>query len=121
MSTRPGIKYRKGLKVDRSEWEIVRDTYSLLDPAHDVPRSPRFAFSNEPFLVLLNPLGRRELNAGVQRTDEGHKVWWLEWVWDGKKQMHICPESLQELLFYLDDALFDRRRQTLKQPRKRRA
>lgn len=119
MSIRPKIKYRKGLKIDRSEWEIVRDTYSLLDPSHDIPKSPRFAFSNEPFLVLLNPLGRKKLNAGVQRTDEGHKVWWLEWVWDGEKQM-LCANSLQELIFYLDDALFDRRKQKLKQPRKKR-
>jgi uncharacterized protein YceK len=74
MSIRPKLKYRKGLKVDESEWQIVRDTYSLLDPSHDIPRSPRFAFSHVPFLVLSNPLGGRELNAGVQRTDEGRKV-----------------------------------------------
>jgi hypothetical protein len=121
MSIRPKIKYRKGLKVDRTDWEILRDTYSLLDPAQEIPKSPRFSFSNEPFLVLSNPLARRELNAGVQRTDEGRKVWWLEWVSDGKKQMHMCPESLQELLFYLDDALFERRRQKLKEPKRSRS
>jgi hypothetical protein len=118
MNIRSKIKYRKGLKVDSSDWEIVRDTYSLLDPLHDIPKLPRFAFSNEPFLILLDPLGGRELNAGVQRTDDGHKVWWLEWVWNGEKQMHMYPESLQELLFHLDEALFDRRRRKLKQPRK---
>lgn len=119
MSARLKFKYRKGLSVDKSEWHVVRDTYSLLDPSHDVPRSPRFAFNSEPFLILSNPLGGRELNAGIQRTDDGKKIWWLAWLHNGERQMHMCPESLQELLFYLDDALFERRCKKLKQPRKK--
>ena len=69
--TGPRIKYRKGLKIDRSKWEVVRDTYSLLDPSHHIPRSPRFAFSADPFLILLDRFGRHGLKAGIQRTEEG--------------------------------------------------
>jgi hypothetical protein len=32
------IRYRKGLRVDASQWEVVRDRYSLLGPAHEIPR-----------------------------------------------------------------------------------
>ena len=68
------LKFRKGLKVDLSQWQTLRDEYSFLDPSRDIPRSPRFAFSAEPFLVLTDGFGRRGLRAGVQRTDEGRKV-----------------------------------------------
>jgi hypothetical protein len=45
------IKYRKGLTVDPGDWEVMRDLYSLVDPKHDIPKTPRFAFSrsNAPF------------------------------------------------------------------------
>lgn len=114
---RSRLKFRKGLKVDPSQWQILRDDYSLLDPSHDIPRSPRFALSGEPFLILTDQFGRRGLRAGVQRTDEGRKVWWLAWLRDGEEQMHMCPDSLQELLFYLEDTLFERQRISSRQPK----
>jgi hypothetical protein len=52
--------------------------------------------------------------------DEGRKVWWLDWLRDGEEQMHMCPESLQELLFYLDDTLFEAKRRAARQPRRKR-
>src|SRR5437660_1736903 len=118
--TGPRIKYRKGLKIDRSEWEIVRDTYSLLDPSQRIPRSPRFAFSAEPFLILLDRLGQRGLKAGIQRTEKGRKVWWLVWLRDGEERMHMCPESLQQLLYYLDDTLYGMRRAASRRPKRKR-
>src|SRR5688572_9911537 len=118
---RPRSRYRKGLKVDLSHWEILRDTYALLDPSHDIPRSPRFAFSAEPFLILSDPFGRHGLKAGVQRTEDGRKVWWLVWLRDGEERTHLCPESLQELLFYLDDALLENRRITARHRKRTRA
>ena len=39
------IKYRKGLRVDPDDWEIMRDVYSLVDPTHEIPKTPRFALS----------------------------------------------------------------------------
>ena len=117
---RSRLKYRKGLKIDPSQWQILRDKYSLLDPSHEVPRSPRFAFSDEPFLVLKDRFGRRGLEAGVQRTDEGLKVWWLAWLRDGEEQMHMCPDSLQDLLFYLENELFQSHRIASRQPEKKR-
>ena len=114
------FKYRKGLRVDPSQWQILRDEYSLLDPSQDIPRSPRFAFSAEPFLILRDPFGRRGLRAGVQRTDEGRKVWWLAWLRDGEEWMHMCPDSLQELRFHIDDVLFARRRTVARQPKRKR-
>lgn len=110
-------KYRKGLKVDASQWQILRDNYSLLDPSHDIPRSPRFEFSAEPFLILSDLFGQRALHAGVQRTGEGRKIWWLAWIRDGEERMHTCPDSLQDLLFYLDGALFEARRIASRRPK----
>jgi hypothetical protein len=31
--------------------------------------------------------------------------------------MHMCPDSLQELLFYLEDTLFERQRISSRQPK----
>ena len=117
---RPRLKFRKGLKVDPSQWQILRDDYSLLDPSHDIPRSPRFAFSSEPFLVLIDRIGRRGLQAGIQRTDARRKVWWLAWHCDGEERLHMCPESLQELLFYLEGTLFQGRRSAFRRPKGKR-
>ena len=111
----PRIRYRKGLKVDASHWEVVRDT----NPSKVIPKSPRFAFSTEPFLIIVDRFSRRSMRAGIQRTGEGRKVWWLEWLCDGEEQMHMCPESLQELLFYLDDSLFEARRIASRHPRRK--
>lgn len=119
MSTVRRIRFRKGLKVDRAEWQVLRDTYSLLDPAHHIPRCPRFAFSSEPFLILLDRFGRRGLKAGIQRSDEGRKIWWLEWLRDGKEQMHMCPDSLQDLLSHLDGTLFEMRRIASRYPKRK--
>jgi hypothetical protein len=115
------IKYRKGLKVDSRDWEIMRDLYSLVDPAHEIPKTPRFAFSrsNAPFLVLRDRFGKRALKAGIERTENGQKFWWLQWERNGKEQMHVCLESLPELLLYLEDALDRRRREVRRnQPKK---
>src|SRR5262245_8150035 len=101
------LKYHKGLKVDRSEWEVVCDTYSLLDPSHHIPASPRFAFSADPFLVLWDRAGRHNLRAGIRRTDEGRKIWWFEWLREGQTLSYANPESLQQLLYCIDSTLFE--------------
>ena len=119
-STGPRLKYRKGLLIDQSKWEIVRDTYSLLDPAHLIPRSPRFAFNPEPFLILLDRFGRRGLKAGIQRTAEGRKTWWLSWHRDGEEQMVMCVDSLQVLLYYLDESLYEVKLKATRHPRRKR-
>jgi hypothetical protein len=112
------IKYRKGLKVDLSVWQVLMDKYSLLDPSHHIPESPRFDLSNQPFLILVDQLGRRGLNAGVQRDPQGRKIYWLEYLRNGEKFMHTCRESLQELLYEIDSVLFERRRQLSKRPKR---
>ena len=116
------IRYRKGLRVDGRDWEIMRDLYSLVDPTHEIPKTPRFAFSrsNEPFLVLRDRFRKRALKAGIERTGDGQKFWWLEWERNGQEVMHVCLDSLPQLLLYLEDALNSRRRHVRRCTPKRR-
>ena len=118
-SSGPRIKYRKGLRIDRSEWEIVRDTYSLLDPSHHIPRSPRFAFGEDPFLVLWDRFGRHSLRAGIRRIEDGRKIWWFEWIQNGQTRSNGNPESLQQLLYYIDSTLFNIREFASKHSRRK--
>ena len=113
MNAQRPIKYRKGVRVDPDEWEVMRDLYSLVDPTHEIPKTPRFAFSrsNAPFLVLRDRFGKRALKAGIERTGNGLKCWWLQWERNGKELMHVVLDSLPELLLYLERELDRRRRE----------
>jgi hypothetical protein len=118
MNAHRPIKYRKGVRVDPDEWEVMRDLYSLVDPTHEIPKTPRFPISrsNAPFLVLRDRFGKHALKAGIERNGTGHKFWWLQWERDGKELNPVILDSLPELLLNLEREL-DRRRRDVRRCR----
>lgn len=115
------IRYRNGLKVASSQWEVVRDNYSLLDPSHRIPESPVFALGPDPFLLLWSRLGMHGVRAGIQQTDEGRKVLWFEELRDGQTVSYGNPDSIQQLLHWIDLTLANVREFAAKNaPRKKR-
>jgi hypothetical protein len=62
-------------------------------------------------LVLRDRFGKRALKAGIERSGNGRKYWWLEWERNGQDGMHVCLDSLPELLLHLEHALVRRQRE----------